>query len=191
MLCKLRTMQRSNKSRRTDNETKGSNNIQKTKHACIVTRKRLESTLPKDHEDHNAERGFNSLSHCNLVHKFVPMPQATNIPDIHARRINAKGVLTPQGGEELKFLTAGGTTKLSGRDHEYREPTPSREQLVGSEDLSGELQGEPEGFQPREKKMTLKPVPTFGRFKVTSFIVIALNLEYNSVCRKKKHSVFH
>ena len=80
------------------------------------------------------------------------MPQATNIPDIHARRINAKGVLTPQGGEELKFLTAGGTTKLSGRDHEYREPTPSREQLVGSEDLSGELQGEPEGFQPREKK---------------------------------------
>ena len=55
MLCKLRTMQRSNKSRRTDNETKGSNNIQKTKHACIVTRKRLESTLPKDHE--GSQRG--------------------------------------------------------------------------------------------------------------------------------------
>ena len=43
----------------TDDETKGSNKIQKTKHACIVeahesTRKRLESTPPKDHEDHIA-----------------------------------------------------------------------------------------------------------------------------------------
>ena len=40
----------------------------------------------------------------------------------------------------------------SGRDHEFREPTPRREQLVGSEDLSGELQGEPEGPQQTESK---------------------------------------
>ena len=62
MPCKLRTKKRSNKSRRTDVETKGSNKIQKTKHACIVeadesTRKRFESTLPKDHEDHIARKG--------------------------------------------------------------------------------------------------------------------------------------
>ena len=24
---------------------------------------------------------MNSLSHCNLVHKFIPMPQAMKIPD--------------------------------------------------------------------------------------------------------------
>ena len=61
-------------------------NSQKTKHACIVeahesTRKRLESTLPRSHEDHMAERGFNSMSHYNLVHKFIPMSQGMKIPD--------------------------------------------------------------------------------------------------------------
>ena len=62
-----------------------SSNIQKSMHACIVeahesTRKRLERTLSKDHDDHIAEKGFNSLSHYNLAHKFVPMPQALKIP---------------------------------------------------------------------------------------------------------------
>ena len=62
--------------------------IQKTKHTRTVpahqtTRKRLEPTLPKDHDDHRAEKGYNSISHCNLVHKFVPTPQAMNIPDAH------------------------------------------------------------------------------------------------------------
>ena len=35
-----------------------------------------------------------------------------------------------------------GTAKLSGRDYEFRVPTPSREPTVRSEDLSGEIQGE-------------------------------------------------
>ena len=29
-------------------------------------------------------RGFNSLNHCNLVHKFIPMLQAMKIPDAKA-----------------------------------------------------------------------------------------------------------
>ena len=91
MHCKLRTKKRPNKSRETDDETKGSNEIQKTEHACIVmahesTRMRLESTLPKDHEDHIAEKGLNSLSHCNLVHNFVLLPQVMKIPDGEARK---------------------------------------------------------------------------------------------------------
>ena len=74
VLCKMGTKKRSNKSRKTANETKESNNIQKTKRACIVeahesTRRRLESTLPRNHEDHIAEKGFTSVSHCNLAHK--------------------------------------------------------------------------------------------------------------------------
>ena len=89
MLCKLRTKKRSNKSRVTDDGIQGSNKIQNTKHACIMeahetTRMRLESTLPKDHENHIAERGFNSISQFNLVHKFVLMPQAMKLPDVKA-----------------------------------------------------------------------------------------------------------
>ena len=50
-------------------------------HACIVeadesTRKRLEGTPHKDHEDYIAGKGINSLNHYNLVHKFILMPKA-------------------------------------------------------------------------------------------------------------------
>ena len=61
----------------------------KTKYACIVeahesTRKRLESTPPRNHDDHIVEKGFNSLTRYNLVHKFVLVPQAMKIPDAKA-----------------------------------------------------------------------------------------------------------
>ena len=39
---------------------------------------------------------------------------------------------------------------MSERDYEFREPTLKRKQLVGSEDLSGELQGESGESQPTE-----------------------------------------
>ena len=35
----------------------------------------------------------------------------------------------------------------------------------------------------------MKPVATSGRSNVTSFIVITMNLEFNSMCRRKKHSL--
>ena len=44
----------------------------------------MEGTLHQDHEDHIAGKGINSLNHYNLVHKFVPMPQAMKIPDAKA-----------------------------------------------------------------------------------------------------------
>ena len=61
----------------------------KTKCACIVEadesmRKRMEGSPHKNHEDHIARKGFNSLTHYNLVHKFIPMPQAMKIPDAKA-----------------------------------------------------------------------------------------------------------
>ena len=37
-------------------------------------------SLPNHHEDHNAGKGDKSLQHYNLVHKFIPMPQAMKIP---------------------------------------------------------------------------------------------------------------
>ena len=57
----------------------------KSKLACIFetgesTRLRVGESLPTDHEDHFAGKGDNSLQHYNLVHKFIPMPQALKIP---------------------------------------------------------------------------------------------------------------
>ena len=65
MPFKLKTTKSSFRHRVAKSESK---EIQKSKHACIVeahesTRKRLEKTPPKDHEDHIAAKGFNSLSH--------------------------------------------------------------------------------------------------------------------------------
>ena len=44
----------------------------------------MELSLPKKHEDHIAGKGFTSMTHYNLVHKFIPMPQAMKIPDAKA-----------------------------------------------------------------------------------------------------------
>ena len=38
------------------------------------------NSIPHNHEDHTAGKGDNSLQHYNLVHKFIPMPQAMKIP---------------------------------------------------------------------------------------------------------------
>ena len=37
--------------------------------------------------------------------------------------------------------------------------------------------------------MTLKLVPTSGRFKVTSSLVITMNFEFNSMCRRKSSQI--
>ena len=62
----------------------GSNKIQ-TKLACILeanesTRMRMGNSIPPNHEDHIAGKGENSLQYYNLVHKFIPKPQAVKIP---------------------------------------------------------------------------------------------------------------
>ena len=63
----------------------GASNKIKKRLACIVeaiesTRLRMGGSLPNHHEDHIAGEGNNSLQHYNLVHKFIPMPQAMKIP---------------------------------------------------------------------------------------------------------------
>ena len=40
------------------------------------TRQRVEPSLPTNHEDHIAGKGYYSMNHYNLVHEFIPMPQA-------------------------------------------------------------------------------------------------------------------
>ena len=63
----------------------GGSNIIKAKLACILEadeskRLRMGISVPNYHEDHIAGKGDNSLQHYNLVHKFIPMPQAMKIP---------------------------------------------------------------------------------------------------------------
>ena len=72
-----------------ENEEKSceSNKIPKTKHACIVeahesTGQRLESSPLKDHEDHIASNGCNSMTHYNVVQ--FSQPQAMTIRDAKA-----------------------------------------------------------------------------------------------------------
>ena len=48
-------------------------------------RVRLEGVPHRYHEHHISAKGMNSLSHFNLAHKFIPMPQALKInPDAKA-----------------------------------------------------------------------------------------------------------
>ena len=84
MPCKKGTKKRCSP-QETEARSCESNKIRpKTKHARIVeahesTRQRLESSLPKGHEDHIAGKGKTSMIHYNLVHKFIPMPYAMKI----------------------------------------------------------------------------------------------------------------
>ena len=66
-------------------ETRSKTNDFKSKFACILeasesTRMRMEESVPKYHEDRIAGKGDNSLQPYNMVHKFIPMPQATKTP---------------------------------------------------------------------------------------------------------------
>ena len=59
----------------------GASNKIKTRLASIMeagesTKLRMGESLPNHHEDHTAGKGSCSLQHYNLVHTFIPMPQA-------------------------------------------------------------------------------------------------------------------
>ena len=36
----------------------------------------MEPSLPENHEDHSASKGYNSMNHNNLVHMSIALPQA-------------------------------------------------------------------------------------------------------------------
>ena len=86
----------------------GSNKI-KTKLACILeadesTRLRMGNSVPNHHQDHIAGKGENSLQLYNLVHKFIPMPQAMKIP--------AAKAAVDKEWEKLEKISAWNLTKV-------------------------------------------------------------------------------
>ena len=90
-------------------EIRSKTNEFKSKLACILegsefTRMRMEESLPDHHEDHIAGKGDNSLQHYNLVHKFIPMPQAMKIPAARAA--------VDKEWEKLEKISAWNLTKV-------------------------------------------------------------------------------
>ena len=62
------------------------------------------NSIPYHHEDHIAGKGENSLQHYNLVHEFIPMPQAMKIPAAKAAVDNE--------WEKLEKISAWNLTKV-------------------------------------------------------------------------------
>ena len=61
-------------------------------------------SFPNHHEDHIAGEGNNSLQHYNLVHKFIPMPQAIIIP--------AAKAAVDKDWEKLEKISAWNLTRV-------------------------------------------------------------------------------
>ena len=113
--------------------------------------------------------------------------------EIHARRLNAKEVLTPQNGETFVFPIADGTVKLSGGDRVLRTSTLIRDHPDRGEEQE-RLQRESDGSSPPVKDSS----PDGGEarnisdpFQGSTFTGITLNRESNCTCREKNHSQFH
>ena len=92
--------------------TRGKSNEIKSKLPCILeasesTRLRMGESLPIHHEDHIAGKGENSLQHYNLVHKFIPMPQAMKIP--------AAKAAVDKEWEKLEKISAWNLTKVKSK----------------------------------------------------------------------------
>ena len=87
----------------------GASNKIQTKLAYIVeadesTRMRMGNSMPHYHHDHIAGKGENSLQHYNLVHKFIPMPQAM-------KNFAAKAAVDKEW-EKLEKIPAWNLTKV-------------------------------------------------------------------------------
>ena len=90
----------------------GASNKTKPKIACILeasgsTKLRMGNSEPSNHEDHIAGKGENSLQHYNLVHKFIPMPQAMKIP--------AAKAAVDKEWEKLEKISAWNLTKVKSK----------------------------------------------------------------------------
>ena len=84
----------------------------KTKLACILeadgsTRMRMRNSIPHYHQDHIAGKRENPLQLYNLVHKFIPMPQAVKFP--------ATKAAVDKEWEKLEKISAWNLTKVKSK----------------------------------------------------------------------------
>ena len=81
-----------------------------------------------------------------------------------------------------KRLRIPGTHFKTGADREERE-----RERVSVEILKAKWKN----LNRQNRKMTVKPEEIFVLFKLTLFIDITLNRDFNCMCQKKKHLLFH
>ena len=112
--------------------------------------------------------------------------------EIHARRLNAKEVLTPKKGDNFKFPVSDGTVKNTGGDRRLRPSTfikdrPERgEEQEAFRGESDELSS-PTLLQDDSKNGTMrKPRMISGLLREISFIATTRNPESNCTCRKRR-----
>ena len=92
----------------------GTSNKIQTKLACFLeasesTRMRMGNSIPHHHEDHIAGKTENSLQHYNLIHKFIPMPQAMKFLQRKQR--------WTRNGKKLEKFSAWNLTKVKSKKH--------------------------------------------------------------------------
>ena len=102
--------------------TRGKSNEVKSELACILeagesTRLRMGESSPNHHEDHIAGKGENSLQHYNLVHRFIPMPQAMKFP--------AAKAAVDKEWENLENISAWNLTKVKSKKQVIEEARTS------------------------------------------------------------------
>ena len=76
-----------------------------------------ELSVPNHHEDHIAGKEDNSLQHYNLVHRFIPMPQAMKIP--------AAKAAVDKEWEKLEKISAWNPTKVRSKKEAIDEARTS------------------------------------------------------------------
>ena len=89
------------------NPMRSNQNLRVFWEASESTRLRMEESPPNYHDDHIAGKGDNSLQHYNLVHQFIPMPQAMKIP--------AAKAAVDKKWEKLEKIPAWNLTKVKSK----------------------------------------------------------------------------
>ena len=113
--------------------------------------------------------------------------------ELHARRLNAKEVLTQQRSGNFIFPVADGTVEIFGGEQRLKTSTLTRS--VRNEEKNKKFFKENQmnyilqpHFKTTRRVVMVKLNMTSGLLQETSFIVITLNPESNCTCRKKNQS---
>ena len=93
-----------------------------------LRRSALDKSQQKDHEDRR--QVFNSLSHFNRLHKFIPLPQAMKIPDAKAA-VEVIHEAQKERGKDSSFCYADG--HMPPQKHGAGSEVPKKQRLLCSE----------------------------------------------------------
>ena len=114
--------------------------------------------------------------------------------ELHARRLNAKEVLTPMKGDNFRSPVADGTVTTLGGDRSFRPSTLIRDHPEQGEEQEVFEEHQTDSLLQRLFKMTQhgtmrKPEMISGLLREILFVALTRNPESNCTCRKN-HFLF-